>query len=225
MNTIILIPPSEGKAQGGKGKIIKPSAEIKEVLSKLSTANPSKLYSGTEKSINEAIQINKDILISHTMPAINRYTGVVYDAINYDTLKNKDAFNKHVRIISGLFGLVKPTDLIPNYKLKMGNLGLAKFWKPIISKQLKETFVIDLLPQEHKKAVEYSNGVEVEFIITKNGRQKPAGHFGKKVKGLFVRWLCENEITDVEKMKDFTSEGFSFKKEVEGKLVFEKEEK
>ena len=225
MNTVILIPPSEGKASGGE---YKPVSAPKELLSRISESDSNKLYSGTQKSIDEAVKINSEILISKTMPAIERYTGVVYDAINYSTLdtESKRYFNSHVRIISGLFGLVKPQQHIPNYKLKIDKLQVAKYWKESISDKLKNTFVIDLLPQTHKKAVSYENGIEVEFIITKNDKKKPAGHFGKKVKGTFVRWLVENQVVDVKRMKEFSSEGFKFKKEKENKkinyIVFEK---
>ena len=64
---------------------------------------------------------------------------VVYNQINWNCLskKSKSYFNDKVKIFSGLFGLVNPNTLIPNYKLKMNSLSLAKFWLPILSKHLE----------------------------------------------------------------------------------------
>lgn len=209
MEIIILIPPSEGKAKGGNKEPLKSINHITgELIKEISKADPKKLYGLKEKALAEAIANNKEILNSKTLAAINRYTGVVYDAIDYSTLINKELFDKRVRIVSGLFGLVSPKDLIPNYRLKIDKLNSSKLWIEENSKKLKSKFVIDLLPKAHKKAVSYEEGVEVEFVKMKNGKKTSAGHQGKHVKGLFVRWLIENNITDVKEFKRFKQEDY-----------------
>ena len=215
MKTIILIPPSEGKADGGNDKPLKSVSGIAaDLIEAIKEADPKKLYGLKEKALQKAITVNKEILTSKTMPAINRYTGVVYDAINYQTLKNKSDFNKKVLIVSGLFGLVRPTDLIPNYRLKIDKLKAAKLWLGSNSEQLKGQFIIDLLPQAHKKAIKYDHGIEVEFILKKAGKKMPAGHQGKHIKGRFVRWLIENHVTDPNRFKDFKEEGYMWNGEI-----------
>ena len=100
----------------------------------------------------------------------------------------KDFMDKHVGIFSGLFGIVSPKTLIPNYKLKMNVQALQHFWRPILTNILKEEdLVIDLLPQVHRKSYDKKgvNVVEVEFLIFNKNSQKTssAGHYGKAVKG------------------------------------------
>ncbi|WP_320172928.1 peroxide stress protein YaaA [Maridesulfovibrio sp.] len=211
MKTIILIPPSEGKAEGGHNEPLKAVSGITaDLIEAIKEADPKKLYGLKEKALEKAITVNKEILSSRTMPAMERYTGVVYDAIEYKTLKNKSDFDQKVLIVSGLFGLVRPTDLIPNYRLKIDKLKAAKLWLNSNSEQLKDKFIIDLLPQAHKKTVKYDNGIEVEFVLKKAGKKMPAGHQGKHIKGRFVRWLIENNITDQKHFSDFTEEGYKW---------------
>ncbi|NDV21312.1 YaaA family protein [Desulfovibrio sp. JC022] len=215
MKTIILIPPSEGKADGGNKTPLKSVSVIAaDLIEAIKKADPKKLYGLKEKALEKAVTVNKEVLNSKTMPAIKRYTGVVYDAIDYQTLKNKSDFDKKVLIVSGLFGLVIPTDLIPNYRLKIDKLKAAKLWVNSNSEQLKDKFVIDLLPQAHKKAVKYDNGIEIEFVLKKAGKKMPAGHQGKHIKGRFVRWLIENNITDPKYFKDFKEEGYKWTGEI-----------
>jgi uncharacterized protein len=202
---MILIPPSEGKTSGGKEQPLGRLDQHTDIIYKRLLAykgNPTELYSVKGKALDAAIAANQSLLTSPTMPAIERYSGVVYDGIDYSSL-SKDAkafFNEHVRIVSALFGLVKPTDLIPDYKLKIEKLDAAKYWQPIIAEQLQDQSVIDLLPQAHQKAVSYKQGIKVEFIFEKNGKAMPAGHFGKLIKGQFIRFLCEHKITDMSKI-------------------------
>ena len=211
MKTIILIPPSEGKADGGSNPPLKSVSGITaDLIEEIKEADPKKLYGLKKKALEKAITANKDVLNSETMPAIERYTGVVYDAIDYQSLKNKTDFDERVLIVSGLFGLVSPTDLIPNYRLKIDKLKAAKLWLNSNSGQLKDKFVIDLLPQAHKKAVKYKNGIEVEFVLKKAGKKMPAGHQGKHIKGRFVRWLIENNVANPDNFKDFKEDGYQW---------------
>lgn len=211
---VIMIPPSEGKTPGGEGPRLKPSRHANEMINRLQSYDGDwgKLLGVKGKALDEALAANQSLLQSPTMPAIERYSGVVYDGIGYSTLKApaKRFFDAHVRIVSALLGLLAPQDPIPHYKLKIEKLDAAAFWKPIIAEELSEAFVIDLLPKAHQKAVEYSNGVAVDFIVEKNGKRKPAGHFGKHIKGRFVRWLCENKATGPESFSEFDEEGFKW---------------
>jgi len=188
MRNLILIPPSEGKNSGGTNNPVSFSEVSKSLLSILDTSKVE----------------NKNILSQKTLPAIERYSGVVYKGIDYESLKNKRLFDEHVRIISGLFGVIKPTDLIPNYKLKMNRT--YKVWREHILFD-DSYFIYDLLPQEHKKAVSYTKGVRIEFSIIKNGKKIPAGHNGKLIKGKFIRWLTEHNFSDFAQFKE---DGFSW---------------
>lgn len=214
-HVIILIPPSEGKVPAGTGKPLgKFSKDVQEIYGRLSgyEGDLSALYGVKGKALEAARTANAMLSQAPTLPAIERYSGVVYDGIDYPSMspKAKDFFLQHVRIVSALFGLLAPGDRIPDYKLKIEKLDAARFWRPIIAKKLEGCFVIDLLPQAHQKAVEYQQGIQVDFIVIKKGRSVPAGHFGKLIKGQFVRWLCEEAITDPKDFIEFQKDGFRF---------------
>jgi cytoplasmic iron level regulating protein YaaA (DUF328/UPF0246 family) len=177
---LILIPPSEGKNLGGE--------------------NPPITYSKTTKQIIQDFNLKLDM---NALPAIQRYKGVVYKGIDYPTLKNKELFNKHVRIISGLFGMIEPEQNIPNYKLQMDKT--HKYWDI----DLSEYEVIDCLPKVHRKAVKH-NGIEINFFQIKNGKRVNAGHNGKLIKGRFVRWLIENNFPDFKEFPDAKWNGEEF---------------
>ena len=209
---IILIPPSEGKVNGGEFESVKLSSISKLLLKDLEKYKGSleKLYGVKGNVLEKTKNINSEIRESKTFPAILRYSGVVYKSIDYNSVKNKELFDKIVYILSGLFGLINAKELIPNYKFKINFFGADKLWKPIISKFLEDYYVIDLLPQAHKKAINYEEGISVEFIILKNGKKIPAGHNGKFVKGKFVRWLIENDVNSVSRFAEFNEECYKW---------------
>ena len=208
---LILIPPSEGKFDDGSKPALKKLNPItNDLIKKIQLAEPKKLYDLKDKALQKAEFINKNILVSKTLPAIERYSGVVFKGIDYFSLKNKSLFHQRVRIISALFGILKPTDNIPNYKLKINKLSADKLWNDYNSIQFSDYYIFDLLPQAHRKAISYKDGIRIEFVLFKNNKKIPAGHQGKHIKGRFVRWLIENDITKVSEFSKFTEEGFNW---------------
>lgn len=210
---IILLPPSEGKIDGGTmppiGKLNENQAVMFERMETYSD-DFDKLYGVKGSALQRAVMANENVPNAATCKAIKRYSGVVYEGISYATL-SPDAQKRadtQIHIVSALFGLIRGDTLIPNYKLKIDKLDAYKFWKPIIGKELKKDLVIDLLPQAHRKAVYYKDGIRVEFIYRVRGDKKHAGHAGKLIKGKFVRWLLENDITNPDKMLAFDVDGF-----------------
>jgi len=212
---LILIPPSEGKMTGGQHPPLKQLDKQAAILYERLMAckvDLASFYGVKGKALQAAVSANEHLLTSPTMPAIERYSGVVYDGIDYPTLSNhaKKYLHTHVRIVSALFGLIKPLDRIPDYKLKIEKLEAAKYWQPIIAAQLKDYFILDLLPQAHQKAVQYTQGQAVDFIYLKKGRLMPAGHQGKLIKGKLIRWLCENQISSFDQLSGFKEDGYCF---------------
>ncbi len=224
-NTLILIPPSEGKTPGGNGRSLKKaSSHIKPMIDALSHVKDSewgKILGVKGKALEAAVEANTNILTSPTMAAIERYSGVVYKAIDHTSLDqaSRKVFDQSVRIVSAVFGLVKPQDMIPDYKLKIDKLGADKYWKSLNAKTLKDVFVIDLLPKAHQKAVEYDNGVVVEFFHLRDGRKISAGHQGKHIKGRFIRWLVQQPALNPECFVQFTDEGYKWNGEAFTKKV------
>ena len=228
----ILIPPSEGKAKI-KSQDIKFAdtnfifeRSVKQVIRLLNLIDNEDLRSIYGTSLEKAELFhrqNEDIFKSRCAHAIERYTGVVYQHLDWNTL-NKDAkqfMEKHVLIFSGLFGMTTPLTLIPDYKLKMNVLSLQYHWTPILTEALKkEELIFDLLPQVYRKAYQPNkNTVQIEFKVEGKGNTRAAGHFGKAVKGKFIRFLAQNNITDIKDFSGFEYDGFKWVKDHFVKII------
>jgi len=220
----ILIPPSEGKAKTKATKTIFSTTNFKferyvtQVVRLLELIDDEDLRSVYGTSSEKALGFhrqNQDIFNSPCAPAIERYTGVVYEHINWASLseKSKIYMEQNVFIFSGLFGMLTPLTLIPDYKLKMNVLSLQHHWNPILTEALyNETSIIDLLPQVHRKAYtpNKKNVIPVDFLIINKGKKTAAGHFGKAVKGEFIRYMAKNNIKNVDGFGGFEYEGFKW---------------
>ena len=243
---LILLPPSEGKAAGGEGPpwesvdqsfpvLADPRREVVNALVKAMGGSPEarfKLLGVKAAKAEEATAANLDVATAPTMPAIDRYTGVLYDALDYSSLpaKVRQGLDRQMVIFSGLWGLVRPTDLIPDYKLKMGaslsGLGKpARFWKPLISDALAGAItasgtdmVWDLLPNEHSAAWDPSvagRRIRVRFLddVVKGGERTlvTVSHWNKLLKGALVRHVVEHGLDDPDGLVDFDHpEGYRY---------------
>ena len=108
------------------------------------------------KRYKEAISLNKHINTSPVLPAIDRYNGVMYSHIGYTDMSElgKAFFDEHFLILSGMYGLLCPQDLIGNYKLPIETKGLYQFWgEKIIDEiiKMKPTKIYNLLPGSYEK--------------------------------------------------------------------------
>ena len=222
-----LIPPSEGKSKIKSTSIKFKDTnfvfekQIKQIITLLELIDEEDLTSiyGTsqEKSLAFHRQ-NQDIFNSSCVHAIERYTGVVYKNLDWESFDDdeKKFMDDHFYIFSGLFGMVKPLTLIPNYKLKMNVLSLNHLWKNHITEALKhENIVIDLLPQVHRKAFNPGeNTKQIDFFVINKGKKSSAGHFGKAVKGQLINYIVKNKITSTDGFNGFSFDGFRWDGEI-----------
>ena len=220
----ILIPPSEGKAKVKPTNTIfaetnfKFKKHVNQVVRLLELIDDEDLRSVYGTSQGKAMGFhrqNQDIFNSPCASAIERYTGVVYEHIDWVSLSEraKKYMEKNVFIFSGLFGILKPMTPIPDYKLKMNVLSLQHHWNPILTEALQdENPIIDLLPQVHRKAYNPNkkNVILVDFLIINKGKKTAAGHFGKAVKGEFIRHMAENNVINVDQFSGFEYDGFKW---------------
>ena len=219
----ILIPPSEGKAKIKSLDILfkdtnfifsKYTQQIVDLLCLIENEDLTSVYGTSQEKAIMFHRQNQDIFNSKCVPAIERYTGVVYDHIDWYSLskKSKKYIQNHILIFSGLFGLLEPETLIPDYKLKMNVLSLKSLWQPIISDHLKnEDLIFDLLPQVHRKAyTPTKNTIQIDFLVKRKGKTSAAGHFGKAVKGQFIRFLAQNQVTKTKDFTKFEFDGFKW---------------
>lgn len=172
---VVLLPPSEGKAPGGTGAPWRPGAmsfpELDEqrravaaaVAEVVSGPGAAGLLGVKGAALDAAVRADLEVMTSPTRPAIRRYTGVLYDALDAASLRgrDRDRLRRSVVILSGLWGAVRPGDPVPDYKLKMGaslpGIGrLSTAWRPLVTASLAPVVagrtVWDLLPNEHRAA-------------------------------------------------------------------------
>ncbi len=174
--------------------------------------------------------------------AVLAFDGDVYGGLDAKTLKAKDMAwaQDHVRILSGLYGVLRPLDWMQPYRLEMGTrLGnpggsnLYQFWGSQISEFLnqelagdKTPVVVNLASQEYFKAVDLkalkARVVECVFEEYKNGQYKVISFMAKRARGLMARYAVTHHITSVKKLEAFNLEGYAFAPAVSGpdRLVF-----
>lgn len=228
---LILLPPSEGKADGGDGPAwavgtltVDLDAERALVLTALRRAmrlplqERSSLLGVKGAALAAATAANRSVATAPTMPAMARYTGVLYDALDAGSLDAaaRRRMASSVLILSGLWGVVAPNDPIPDYKIKMGatlgRLGrLSTFWSgPLtaaLDRRARGRRVWNLLPKEHDAAWRPANGVEqvsVEFLEPgRHGELVAVSHWNKFLKGALVRHLLTEPGTTPADLADW----------------------
>ena len=143
-----------------------------------------------------------------------------------------------VRIISGLYGLLKPMDLIKAYRLEMGtkfpvgkHKNLYEFWRQKVTESLNDEMqenelLVNLASQEYFKAIDTkvlkADVVHIDFKEFKNGQYKTIAIFSKFARGLMTRYIIQNDLESIEDLKTFSSERYAFDATLssENKLVF-----
>jgi cytoplasmic iron level regulating protein YaaA (DUF328/UPF0246 family) len=178
--------------------------------------------------------------------ALLAFNGDVYTGLDASSF-SQDDFNyaqQHLRILSGLYGVLRPLDLMQAYRLEMGtkldtgkNKNLYQFWGESISCKLNEAIdnqgdnvLINLASNEYFKAVK-PKALNAEiftpvFQDCKNGQYKVISFFAKKARGLMARYIVQNQLTDVSQLKkfDMAEYQFSAQKSKGNELVFTREE-
>ena len=161
-------------------------------------------------------------------PAVFTFDGDVYTGLDAYTIPvdNLPILQDRLRILSGLYGLLKPLDLMQAYRLEMGtklpvgeSKNLYEFWKPIIAKALnkelkKGELFINLASNEYFSAVDVKAlkvpVITPEFKDYKDGKLKIISFFAKKARGLMVRYIIDTNVETVEDLKGFNYEGYQF---------------
>lgn len=165
--------------------------------------------------------------------AILAFKGDVYTGLDAESFSEEDfSFaQNHLRILSGLYGLLKPLDLIQPYRLEMGTKfansrgkNLYEFWDMQLTDALnnefseeKEPVLINLASNEYFKAVKTKN-LQAEVITPvfkdwKNGQYKMISFYAKKARGLMAAYIIQNQLSDPEQLKNFDTEGYYFSEE------------
>ena len=173
-----------------------------------------------------------------TYHAILMFNGDVYQGLKAETF-NADQMQfaqKNLRILSGLYGLLKPLDRILPYRLEMvtklknaNGPHLYEFWTDKISKVLlsdmtEDEVLINLASKEYSKALQMHNFpskiITPIFKDYKNGKLKIISFFAKKARGEMVNFIVKNKISNPAELKLFVNNGYAFSEERNGQLLF-----
>ena len=175
--------------------------------------------------------------MQNSKPAIFIFDGDVYDGIDVENYSKKDLnfAQNHLRILSGLYGILKPLDLIQPYRLEMGtnlkNLrgkNLYQFWITKITDLLNEELekfsekvILNLASEEYFSAVNSDKIkgqiINIIFKEKKGDDYKIIGIFAKKARGLMADYIIKNKIQKAEQVKKFNCSNYKFKKEFSDK--------
>ncbi|MEW9797178.1 peroxide stress protein YaaA [Alteromonas sp. CYL-A6] len=162
--------------------------------------------------------------------AVYAFNGDVYGGLDAYSLSEEDMeyAQSHLRILSGLYGLLRPLDLMQAYRLEMGTRlenvrgkDLYAFWDTTITEKLNEALkaqgdnvLVNLASNEYFRSVKKSalDGMVITPVFKdyKNGKYKVISFFAKKARGLMARYIIENKVTEVDGLKQFDVDGYGF---------------
>jgi cytoplasmic iron level regulating protein YaaA (DUF328/UPF0246 family) len=167
--------------------------------------------------------------INNARPAVLAFKGDVYQGLAADSMSREDLnwAQDNLRILSGLYGILRPLDLMQPYRLEMGTKfanskgpDLYSFWDGIINKEINnllvhsEDVLLNLASNEYFKATQDKTInrriVTPVFMDNKQGKYKIISFFAKKARGLMAAFIIKNRISDVNLIKTFDSDGYRF---------------
>lgn len=200
---LIILPPSETKDHGGTGHALdfaqlsfpglnETRREIAAELQSLSVDEAMKVLKLSEKLRGEA-ESNQGLFTTPTMPAVLRYTGVLFDALDAPTLPTWD----RLAIGDALFGILRASDPIPHYRLsggtKLNGRTMKSHWGKQITQALEEVdeLIVDLRSGTYQQLGRVKDAVAVRVeSVQEDGSRKVVSHFNKHYKGLLARELA-----------------------------------
>ena len=232
-------------------QLLSESALLIERARELSPADLGKLMKISDKlaGLNAArfADWQPDFTPDNAKQALLAFKGDVYTGLDAESLSAKDFkfAQAHLRMLSGLYGLLRPLDLMQAYRLEMGTKldntrgkDLYQFWGDIITDKLNlaleeqgDHVLINLASNEYFKAVQPKrlNGqiITPVFKDCKNGQYKIISFYAKKARGLMARYIIQNQLSEVSQLTEFDTDGYYFVEAESSatELIFKREER
>ncbi|KHT59844.1 hypothetical protein RJ44_06290 [Alteromonas macleodii] len=217
--------------------MLEDTERLMEVCRTLSPADLSSLMKISDKlamlNANRFAEFSTPFSPDNARQAMYAFNGDVYTGLDAYSLDSEtvEYAQQHLRILSGLYGLLRPLDLMQAYRLEMGTKlanpegkDLYAFWDDrityVLNKALEaqgDNVLINLASNEYFKAVKKKSldGMIITptFKDCKNGQYKIISFFAKKARGLMARYILENRVEDVQGLKNFDVDGYVFSEE------------
>jgi uncharacterized protein len=184
----------------------------------------------TDLNVGRYQTYNTPFTLKNAKQAMYAFCGDTYIGLDADSM-GKTQVNyaqKHLRILSGLYGLISPLDLIQPYRLEMGTSfscqgkkNLQHYWNESITKEInkltkkeKKNILINLASKEYFGAVDLKN-LEAKVVTPifkekKNGDYKIISFFAKKARGMMSRYIIDNKLSDPKELELFNTDGYQF---------------
>ncbi|WP_436793291.1 YaaA family protein [Actinospongicola halichondriae] len=218
---LILLPPSEGKASGQRGRpldldrlsfseLAPTRTAVIDALVAASGRDDALAVLGAPAGAKDQVSGNVDLWTAPTLPASGLYTGVLYDALDLASLDAaaKRRANKRLVVVSALFGALRPSDRVPSYRLSMdvdlpGVGKLAAAWRDPLAAVLPEAagrgLVVDMRSSTYVAAWKPVGAlgertVSIHVVREENGKRSVVSHMAKHTRGLVARHLLETGI-------------------------------
>lgn len=219
-------------------ELVEQAAELAQVCRKLTPADLGGLMSISDKlaGLNAARfeQWVPEFNLENSKQAVLAFNGDVYAGMEAQSFSEPelDYAQTHLRILSGLYGLLKPLDLMQPYRLEMGTKlenpkgkNLYEFWGETITDKLNEQlaatgsqYLINLASTEYFKSVKKKN-VKAQIITPsfkdwKNGQYKMISFYAKKARGMMVQYMVKNKVEDLAGLLQFDLAGYEYNEEL-----------
>jgi cytoplasmic iron level regulating protein YaaA (DUF328/UPF0246 family) len=215
-------------------EFVSESAKLIADLKKMAPQDVAKLMGLSDQlavlNVGRYRDWSKKFTDENSKPAIYAFDGDVYDGFDAKSLNPKaiDFAQKHVRILSGLYGALRPLDLMQPYRLEMGTAlknargkDLYAFWGGRVTESLKKVldeqkkpFLLNLASEEYFKVLQPKElgcpVISPVFQDAKDGKYKIISFYAKRARGLMARYVVENRITDPADLKGFNLDGYKY---------------
>lgn len=225
-------------------EFIDDAAELVGILRKLAPAEIGSLMSISDPlaalNAERFAAWSRSFTSENAKQAVLAFNGDVYEGLDANSLKPRqlDYLQSHLRILSGLYGVLRPLDLMQPYRLEMGTRlasgrgkDLYAFWGErvtealnVVLAQQKAKALVNLASEEYFKSVKpkllAAPVITPVFEDWKGGRYKIISFHAKRARGLMTRFAAENGMTDPEDLKRFDLEGYGFDPQASGALTW-----
>lgn len=242
---------SKYDVQTTQPRLLECTGELIDVMRTKSVDEVKDLMSISKQLAGLNVHRYKEFQMEHTVensqPSVFAFNGDVYQGLQAQTFDEQklEFAQKHLRILSGLYGLLRPLDLIQPYRLEMGTKlvfddykTLYQYWDNTILnlllddlKDQGDDIIVNLASNEYFKSIDKKDIpariIDVEFKDWKSDKYKIVSFYAKKARGLMSRYMIANAITDPEDLKGFAYEGYYFdeRESSENKLAFKRDSK
>ncbi len=218
-------------------RYLEQSSQLVEVLRELSPNELADLMKLSDKlaglNVARFTEWQPDFTLENARQAILAFKGDVYTGLDAESLSAEDFqyAQQHLRILSGLYGVLRPLDLMQPYRLEMGTKldnaagrNLYEFWGEQITESLNQCLVehntdvlLNLASNEYFKAVKpkqlKATLINVDFKDLKNGQYKIISFYAKKARGMMARYVIEHKIDSVAALRNFNTQGYYYSAE------------